>query len=613
MSVLKRTPEHGVETHGVETQTVETQTVEIQTVETMIVLERMPGHLIRATTLSDGLELRHREVVPRAELASWVRERERAHVRWVWESTATWYPSLLAERVRVERCIDLTLCHAILRASSLTASSELARFDAGGWDGSPSDPTRDGAANEALFELGTDDDTARLDAVAELRLQLTAVAGSTEPGRIRLLLAAESAGAVIAAEMRFAGLPWRSDVHDTLLTSLLGPRVPHGARPRRMEVLAAEIRAALAAAELNPDSQTDLLRALRAAGLVVTTTRAWELRDMQHPAIPPLLEYKKLSRLMSANGWAWMDAWIVDGRFHPDYVPGGVVTGRWATRGGGALQLPKQIRGAVVADPGWKLVVADAAQLEPRILAALSADSAMAAAGRGHDLYDGIVASGAIDTRSHAKVAMLGAMYGATTGDSGRLVPRLARAYPRALALVEDAARTGERGDSVTTWLGRSSPRPSGRWEEVQARAFDPDATAADERVARSQARDWGRFTRNFVVQGSAAEWALCWMAELRKRLSALAATESATESAAAPGAESATEPGAASPPFDRIPHLVFFLHDEVIVHTPAAAADEVANAIRAAADAAGRLLFGAFPVEFPLTVAIVDNYAQAT
>ena len=82
----------------------------------------------------------------------------------------------------------------------------------------------------------------------------------------------------------------------------------------------------------------------------------------------------------------------------------------------------------MIADPGWKLVVADAAQLEPRILTGLAADTAMAEAGRGRDLYAGIVATGAVAERAQAKIAMLGAMYGATSGDSGRLMPRLARA-----------------------------------------------------------------------------------------------------------------------------------------------------------------------------------------
>jgi DNA polymerase-1 len=382
-------------------------------------------------------------------------------------------------------------------------------------------------------------------------------------------------------------------------------------RPDKLEALAVRVQAALDAPTLNPDSQAELLRALGRTGLIVTSTRSWELKKLDHPVIEPLLEYKKLSRLQSANGWAWMDAWIRDGRFHPDYVPGGVVTGRWATRGGGALQLPKQIRGAVVADPGWKLIVADAAQLEPRILTGMAGDIAMAEAGRGKDLYEGIVASGAVDERAQAKAAMLGAMYGATTGESGRLMPRLTRAFPRAIRLVEDAARAGERGEIVTTRLGRSSPRPGVAWAETQGNASAPESTPADERRARSQARDWGRFTRNFVVQGSAAEWALCWMAELRKRLNALAAGgESAGREGA--GGKNAGGESATRKRLEAGPHLVYFLHDEVIVHSPEALADRVAREVVESAHAAGRLLFGDFPVEFPVTAAVVDSYAEA-
>ena len=47
-------------------------------------------------------------------------------------------------------------------------------------------------------------------------------------------------------------------------------------------------------------------------------------------------------------------------------------------------------------------------------------------------------------------------------------------------------------------------------------------------------------------------------------------------------------------------------------MHTPAALADDVADAVRTAADAAGRTLFGGFPVDFPLDVAVVDRYADA-
>ena len=38
-------------------------------------------------------------------------------VRWVWDDTTRWYPALLAAGVRVARCTDLRLCHALLRRS----------------------------------------------------------------------------------------------------------------------------------------------------------------------------------------------------------------------------------------------------------------------------------------------------------------------------------------------------------------------------------------------------------------------------------------------------------------------------------------------------------------
>jgi len=548
-----------------------------------------------------------------AQFRALVRERDQDGVRWVWEDTARSYPVLLRGSVRVQRCHDLRLCHAILRNSALTAASALANAPAGRWD-APAAASPVESRGTTLFDmdLGVAEDNrpepADGDALAEFQAQLQAVRASADPGRLRLLLAAESVGALIAAEMQFAGLPWRSAIHDSLLTAELGPRAAAGIRPARLEELAVRIRTELGDREVNPDSPPDLLRALNRAGLAVATTRAWELEKLEHPVIEPLLRYKKLSRLLAANGWFWMESWIIDDRFHPEYLPGGVVTGRWATRGGGALQLPKQIRGAVVADPGWSFVVADAAQLEPRILAALSTDTAMAAAGRGTDLYAGIVASGVVETRAHAKVAMLGAMYGATSGESGRLLPRLARAYPRALALTEAAARAGERGDVVSTRLGRSSPRPGADWEDGQARASEAGASPADERRARSQAREWGRFTRNFIVQGSAAEWALCWMAEIRKGLRTLPVPATPATPLARGGLELRTPPS----PFADTPHLVFFLHDEVIVHTPAALAGEVARIVTEAASTAGRLLFGDFPVDFPLTCVVVDSYADA-
>lgn len=606
------------------------------------VISREPSGIGLRPVSESGAPAGDPRVVEASGLSRAVAADAAAQVRWTWDDTNNWYPTLLADGIRADRAHDLRLAHAILRASALAAHTALAQAGPTAWDRlapvpPPGGPTAAALlrpdrhpGSEPLFELGEvaapapagggagnrrapgrgpgygRESDGRLDPAVELTAQLAALKDSTDPGRLRLLLAAESAGALAAAEMHHAGLPWRGDVHDEILTEALGPRPRPGARPAKLEELAGRIREALdAPPTLNPDSHPDLLRAMEYAGVGARSLRKWELEKLDHPVIAPLLEYKGLYRLYTANGWNWLDTWAPDGRFRMEYVVGGVVTGRWASTGGGALQLPHNVRRAVVADPGWTFVVADAAQLEPRVLAALARDERMAEAGRSKDgantdMYAGIVATGAVDSREHAKVGMLGAMYGGTTGVSAQVLPRLARAFPQAIDLVERAARAGERGEVVTTRLGRSSPLPGESWAAVQGSAFDEDAGADVQSRARSQTRSWGRFTRNFVVQGTAAEWALCWIASIRRRLWALGEA----------GGDAA--PGLAPPPFDRRPHLVFFLHDEVVVHAPAVFADAVAREVRAAAEEAGRLLFGDFPVDFPLSVAVTEGYAEA-
>ena len=550
--------------------------------------------------------------VPAAELAAAIAAREREPgepPRWVWSDTATHYPELLAAGVRVERCHDLRLVDAILAGvdgrtpePALARRAEFVRpplprpqadalfdFEDVLLGERPAPP---GATAPATKTEETPAPATALAAAQRADLARDRGPGAPTPRDLALLAAAESAGALAAVEMQRTGLPWSAETHDALLTDLLGPRPETpGQRPERLAALGAEVETLLGATpgSIPLDSPPELVKALRRAGLEVSSARSWELRRLDHPAIEPLLRYKKLSRLLTANGWSWLDAHVHDGRFRPSYVPGAVVTGRWGSDGGGALQLPKQIRGAVVADPGWVLVVADAAQLEPRILAALSRDAAMARAGAGEDLYAGIVASGAVESREHAKLGMLGAMYGGTTGQSARVLPRLQRAFPDAIRFVEEAARAGERGERVRTRLGRTSPSPGEAWRERQLIAASDAATAAQRDEARSAARSWGRFTRNFVVQGSAAEWALSWMAGVRRRLWSPSGGPLASQ-----------------------PHLVFFLHDELIVHAPRERAPEVEEVMRAAAEDAGRLLFPGSPVSFPVTVATVERYSDA-
>ena len=540
-----------------------------------------------AIELDEHDEERTRTPLRAEELAVWVASVEAADApRWIIRTAAETYATLLADGVRIARSHDLVLCHAILRDTASVTSPLPA---AAAWE--RREPNVAAPSLFDVFEAEGGDDAIEA-ALAQYRAQRAVIAAAPD-GRLTLLCAAESAGGLIAEEMRVAGLPWDPGVHDAILTETLGTRPVAGGLPSRMVELGDRVREVLGDANLHLDSQPKLLRALHRVGVHVESTSRWELAEHEHPVIEPLLAYKKMSRLLSANGWVWLAEWVHQGRFRPVYIPGGVVTGRWASAGGGALQLPRSLRPAVRADPGWTLVVADVAQLEPRMLAAMASDEAMARAARGSDLYAGVVASGAVATREEAKYAVLGAMYGATTGDSGRLVPRLRKVYPRAMALVDAAARTGEDGGIVSTWLGRSSPRPSAEWMRLQAEATGADADPAVVALARRRARDWGRFTRNFVVQGTAAEWSLIWLAEIRHRLQQI--PEGFAE---APS----------SGPFARSPHLAFFLHDEVILHVPQEHAEAAATAVRAAASVATTRLFGSFPIDVPLDLRIAES-----
>lgn len=528
-----------------------------------------------------------------ADLCSAIRELEaREGPRWIWADTAKIYPDLLRAGVRVARCHDVVLVDEILAAreglfgAPRTLGAAYARLhdlpvpDVGRLGAATEAAGAEGPLQEALFEPDDTGLPAEVDPLSALievyQAQLTVLDSAAAPA-LRLLAAAESAGALAAAEMTHAGLPLDPRLHAENLTELLGPQPAYGGpatRPAKLQDLAERLGEAIGSPTLNPDSPAQVLKALSLAGLPAATTRAWELRRMEHPAVPLLLEYKELSRLYTANGWSWLRAWVRGGRFRPEYVVGGVVTGRWASRGGGALQLPAMVRKAVVSDPGWTFVVADAGQLEPRVLAAISGDRGLARAAQAEDLYTelGDVFGG---DRSKAKLGLLGAMYGQTSGEVGLLLATLRRRFPAAIGYVDEAAKAGVEGRIVHTRLGRACPPPSARWNRLVS-GSEGESRADQVRNSR------GRFTRNFVVQGSAAEWALALIATLRGKLA-----------------------GHSS-------ELVFFLHDEVVLHCPQDEAEQVREAVTASAAEASRLVFGTTPVRFPLHLATVRCYADA-
>lgn len=572
--------------------------------------------LWEAITLNDTGSGTHR-TFPLGKIADFVQtvEKHNTHrtIRWTWADAQTVMPMLLQAGASPSSCHDLRLVQRLLVTAASRAQNGIS-FTPVLELGKEAQPAgtlparRQIEGQESLFDAppitaSRDEQepapTASL-LLEELQAQLTTIKTAPYPGRLGLLAATESQGGIIAAEMKHYGMPWNRAIHEKILEHQLGARPAGYQRPYKLEQLAARLRQELGAPNLNPDSPHEVLRALQSAGFSVTSTRKWELtewansaphlRESRWQVVRPLLEYKRLARLYTANGWAWLDAWVTDNRFHPAYEVASAATGRWGAHGGGAMQIPKDVRAAVHAEEGMLLTVADAAQIEPRILAVMSGDRALAVAGRDTDLYLGIAEIGkrtgsALADRSHAKIALLAAMYGATTGEGGQLMPHLKKLFPQAIGFTEKAAEIGLRGGQVTTFLGRTSPAPSHAWFEAQR----DRSSAEKERAAATAARSHSRFTRNFVIQGTAAEWAVIWMAQIRRRLR--------TERRFGHRLQS---------------RLVYFLHDEIMIYGPQNEAALCATIVRESAQAAAELIFGPTDVEFPVTVVTTDDYSQA-
>src|SRR6476661_4840235 len=165
---------------------------------TRVQLTRLPGEWVRVT--GDGTS----GEVDLADLPAFVAGREPEGPRWGWDDTARWYPPLLAAGVRVARAHDLRLCHHLLRRSPAVDASLLDGPESEYWDrlgpAVPSDPVLFSSV-DAADHLRADLEDAR---------QLAAVAASPDAARLGLLVAAESSGALAAAEMTHAGVLWRT-------------------------------------------------------------------------------------------------------------------------------------------------------------------------------------------------------------------------------------------------------------------------------------------------------------------------------------------------------------------------------------------------------------------
>jgi DNA polymerase-1 len=134
--------------------------------------------------------------------------------------------------------------------------------------------------------------------------------------------------------------------------------------------------------------------------------------------------------------------------------------------------------------------------------------------------------------RPTAKVAMIAAMYGQTTGHGGQAATRMKAAYPVAMGYLDNAERQAKAGRDLRTYGGRLVRMSSGG--------------EGGESRARVAAR--GRYGRNAMIQGAAAELFKMWAVTVRARGGVLDA------------------------------RVVLCLHDQLLLHVPERSADAAAR-----------------------------------
>ena len=153
-------------------------------------------------------------------------------------------------------------------------------------------------------------------------------------------------------------------------------------------------------------------------------------------------------------------------------------------------------------------------------------------------------------------------------------------AYPVAMNYLDSADRSARAGRDLRTYGGRLV-RMSGAIPEAAASGGVPgEGRAARADAARAAAR--GRYGRNALVQGAAAEFFKMWAVTVRARSLPLNA------------------------------RIVLCLHDELLVHVPAECAPEAATLVSDCLAETARRWAPAAQVRFIASLSIVRSWADA-
>ena len=252
---------------------------------------------------------------------------------------------------------------------------------------------------------------------------------------------------------------------------------------------------------------------------------ALEFYRSKDELVDAILEYQDLNKLMTTYVMPYLGGDIVrtnagksrivekkslliNGKVHTSFKSHGAETGRFSSSDPNLQNIPssgqygKLIRNLFVAPKGYKLVVADYSQIEPRIVASFSNDPIMMDNYlNGKDIYTTIGDTVGLD-RKAGKVLVLAMTYGV---GPDKIASSLGLTVEAARKLLNDFT---ERFNDIAKYKARvtrlaSQQSPSPFVETVFGRRrYIPDLKSTDKGL-RSRA---DRQAFNTVIQGSAAD-----------------------------------------------------------------------------------------------------------
>jgi len=403
--------------------------------------------------------------------------------------------------------------------------------------------------------------------VAEL--QLERLRALTDRPMAPATARSESAAELLCSELEADGLPLDRAAAEEIVAGFIGPRprTPAHADEQRRSRDADVLQHVVGHFDLRNPAQVKSM--LRTVGIELPDTRARRLEALRgtHPLVDALLEWRKAERIATTFGYGWLDDNVgPDGRLRGEWSGCDGAAGRM-TASAGLHNMPAPMRPAVIAEPGHVFVRADLGQIEPRILAAVSGDAALAKATAEDDMYLPVAQRLGVE-RAVAKVAMLGAMYGQTTGHGAVALRDLELAYPVAMGYLAAGDVAGQVGRDVRTYGGR-----------LVRLGFSAPGTDRDQ---RSRAAAQGRYGRNALVQGAAAEFFKVWAVTVRAGLGELDG------------------------------RIVLCLHDELLVHVPEASGDAAARLVAESLDAAAARWAPDDSVRFVADVTTIHRWSDA-